>query len=69
MLSKIKNPFKIIIDFFKQIAFELRHVEYLSRSKTIRYTIFITLALIIGTIFLILADKLFLAIRNLILQF
>ena len=69
MLKKIKNPITIFIDFFREVFAELKKVEYLSRSKTIRYSIFIIIALIISTIFLIAADKVLFAIRNLILQF
>lgn len=68
MLKKIKNPFTFIAQFFREIVAELKQVDYLSRSKTLRYSVFIIVALIIGSVFLIFVDQVMYAIRNIILQ-
>lgn len=69
MLKNIKNPVTIILQLIREIVSELKQVDYLSRSKTIKYTVFIVVSLVLATLFLILVDRFLFSVRNLILQF
>lgn len=68
MLKKIKKSIKFIPKFFREILAELKQVEYLSRSKTLKYTVFILVSLVVGSVFLIIVDQIMVSIRNIILQ-
>lgn len=61
-LAKLR-PFK----FFNSLAQELNGVEWLSRKQTVRYTILVISCLVLGTLFILLVDQIFVAIKTAIL--
>jgi preprotein translocase SecE subunit len=57
---------KSTLEFINQVIFELRQVEWLSRIKVFRYTLLTLFILLFGAIFVLLVDRGFLEVRNLI---
>lgn len=69
MLKRIKSPLLFVGNLIKEIVNEVRQVDFLGRSATVKYSIYVIVALVVGTISLITIDRLMFAIRNLILNF
>lgn len=69
MLKRIKSPLVLVGNLIKEIVNEVRQVDFLGRSSTIKYSVYVIVALVIGTISLITIDRVMFAIRNLILNF
>jgi preprotein translocase SecE subunit len=69
MLKKIKLP-KLnlgVFKFFSQVALELKRVEWLKRDKTFKYSLLVIVAIIMGLVFLLGVDRIFLEIRKVLL--
>lgn len=64
LIKKILYIPRTIVNFFKETFNELKQVEWLSRNKTLRYTLLVIIFLVIGATFIILVDQLFLLIRS-----
>lgn len=56
-----------IVEFFKGVLNELKQVEWLGKGKTFRYAVIMFVILAAATLFLLFADQIFTALRNLIL--
>lgn len=67
IIKKIISLPSLIFIGAKSVLKELKFVEWLSRGKTLRYAFLMFIILGAGTIFLLLADQLFVSARNFIL--
>ena len=65
VLSAVYN-FRIF-KFIRGVTSELTQVDWLSRRLTIRYTILVIICLILGTLFVLGIDQLFIRIKAVIL--
>jgi preprotein translocase subunit SecE len=66
MLREILNLPKNLVKFVKSTFTELKYVKWIKGSDVIKYTIFLMLFLIFGSIGILLLDRLLLLIRSLI---
>ncbi|MFS8130908.1 MAG: preprotein translocase subunit SecE [Candidatus Dojkabacteria bacterium] len=66
MFKKILGIPKQIKDFIVGTYGELKQTEYLSKRKTLSYTLLVLGFLVIGTLFILGVDTLFLSIRSLL---
>ncbi len=68
MVNKILFIPKLIIEFVSKTFAELRQVEWLSRSMTLKYSLYVVIFLVIGTVLIVLIDALFLSIRSIVIS-
>jgi preprotein translocase SecE subunit len=69
MLKKVRLP-KLsfgVFKFFSQVSLELKRVEWLKKDKTFKYSLLVIVAIIMGLVFLIGVDRIFLEIRKVLL--
>ncbi len=66
MIKKILGIPKQIKDFIVGTYGELKKTEYLSRKKTLSYTLLVLGFLVLGTLFILGIDTFFLSIRSLL---
>ncbi|MEO6729366.1 MAG: preprotein translocase subunit SecE [Candidatus Dojkabacteria bacterium] len=66
MIKKILGIPKQIKDFFVGTYSELKKTQYLSKRKTLSYTLLVLGFLVIGTLFILGVDTLFLSVRSLL---
>lgn len=66
VLNKILGLPKSLVKFVKSTFTELNYVKWIKGKDVLRYTIFLMLFLIFGSIGILLIDRLLLLIRSLI---
>lgn len=66
VLNKILSLPKSLVKFVKSTFTELNYVKWIKGRDVLRYTIFLMLFLIFGSIGILLIDRLLLLIRSLI---
>jgi len=66
MFKKILNLPKSIVNFVRSTFTELKHVKWIKGRDVLRYTLFLMLFLIFGSIGILLLDRLLLLLRSLI---
>lgn len=66
MLKKVLNLPRSIVNFVKSTFAELKHVKWIKGKEVLRYTLFLMLFLILGSIGILLLDRLLLLLRSLI---
>lgn len=66
ILNKVLALPKNIVNFVKSLFTELKYVKWIKARDVLRYTIFLMLFLIFGSIGILLIDRLLLLIRSLI---
>ena len=64
----VKRSFSRIVNFFRKTFLELKQVEWLSRKDTLRFSFYVITFIVVGVITILLIDKMFLIIRNLIIR-
>ncbi len=62
-MNILKKPYNFIV----QTLNELKKVEWLSKKLTVKYTILIVSCLVIGTLFILFVDQIFVQIRSLVI--
>jgi len=67
MLKKVLNLPKKLANFIRGIFVELKFVQWIKGSDVLKYTVFLMLFLIFGSLAIMLIDRVFLLIRELIL--
>lgn len=66
VLNKILGFPKSIVSFIKSTFTELKYVKWIKGKDVVKYTIFLMLFLIFGSIGILLIDRLLLLLRGLI---
>lgn len=64
---KLINILNIIPNFLSQTFFELKKVSWLTRHNLVRYSLFVIIVLIAGTLLVLGFDKIFTEIRGLLI--
>ncbi len=67
MLKKVLNLPKKLANFIRGVFAELKFVQWIKGSDVLKYTVFLMLFLIFGSLAIMLIDRVFLLIRELIL--
>ncbi len=67
MLKKVLNLPKRLVTFVKSTFAELKNVKWIKGKDVLKYTIFLMLFLIFGSIGILLIDRILLLIRSLII--
>lgn len=67
MLKKIFNLPKSAILFIKSIFLEFKFVKWIKSQEVLRYTFYMMLFLILGSISILLIDKVLLTFRELVI--
>lgn len=65
MKSILSIP-KNIVNFFRGTISELKLVDFLSRRQTLAFTAFVLIFLVVGTLFILFVDTVFLEIRDIL---
>jgi preprotein translocase subunit SecE len=69
MFTNLTKRIEFIPRNISRLFLELRQVDFLSRKRTIRYTLITVVTLALGTISLIIVDRILIELRNLLLNF
>lgn len=64
--KKVLKNNKILL-FFKKTVSELKSVEWLERRMLVQYSVYVFSLLILGIIFILVVDKIFSLIRNILI--
>ena len=66
IIKKVLNLPKSVVNFVKSTFTELKYVKWIKGKDVVKYTIFLMLFLIFGSIGILLVDRLLLLLRSLI---
>lgn len=64
---KLINILNIVPNFLSQTLTELKKVNWLDRNDLVRYSLFVIVVLVIGTLLVLGFDKIFTEIRGLLI--